>query len=1170
MENLTSTEKKNLAAPYAEGNRQKTFTEVGAEQAADASQWANQILGERQDKDDISESFMLHKEQEERESASQWANQILGEGSQDLFQTHPPEQQTSNLPENEGDDFTFSDALHNVSEVPRGVLTGAIAGLNESVQTLYDLADKVPVPDWGVALDFRDGEGGYTFPPEVKLGDLGEMGAEPPQLPSPDAPETGLGKVTKSITQFLSGFLAGGRILRGVKAVSKSAQVGKAMAQGAVADFAFMDEAEGRLSNLIQEVPALQNPVTEYLAASPGDGKIESRFKNSLEGMGLGIAAEGLFQAVKTIRNYKIAKSSGMSNEEILATVKKEGLTGEIKEESLFSGLENLGDPEAPLVSRAPVIEPLPTEISAKELAGNQPTEQVYINWSRIDTPDDIKQVLQNSADIFKHDIDEARRGVKTFEEIKLSAEQENAWQILLDRRQGQPLNAEQSLAVRNLWSSSSQKLSETARLAASNPNPQNIAAFRKMLGIQYAVQKEAIAARTETARALSSWRIQAGPDEHMVSQMEGLIEHTGGLEVNRELAQKISALSETGMAVELDKFVELGLWARTRASIQEAWIMGLLSNVKTHAVNISSNLMVAAQQVFERGVAARVGRALGETDGVQLGEAMAMLQGYASSFGEGLSLAGKAFKLNQGSMRAGKIELPPTPAISAETWKLTKDSTLGKFVDLLGEGIRLPGRALVAEDEFFKAIGYKAELYAQAFRQASREAQSGTISNSEIKMRMAEIIADPPKNIQLSAIDNAAYSTFTNAPGDFTRAWMNATNKIPALRFITPFIRTPSNIMSYAISERSPLAPLFRSFREDVVAGGARRQLALTKMSTGSIIMLGAMDLAFGGYITGEGPASPAERQTLMRTGWQPNSLKIGDQYFSYSRLDPVGMTLGIAGNLVEIANHVEQDDAEVDIDEAVLYYLGAIANSVMSKSYLQGLSGFVEAISNPSASITHWGRRMAASFIPAISGEITRQTDPYMLETNSMIDAMRAKIPGLSKDLPARRDLWGRPISYRSGLGTFYDALSPIASRRENPLPIDQEMLRLELYIATPKKQVSFDGINIDLTNHPGAYARFTSLAGNDAKDLAYNLGCMDYLNAVVEGKHPNSIDYQMRTDGPDGGKAEFIRGSIQKYRDQAKKIVLDEFPEIRAQVERKVRTNNPRYNFMQGIQQ
>ena len=81
------------------------------------------------------------------------------------------------------------------------------------------------------------------------------------------------------------------------------------------------------------------------------------------------------------------------------------------------------------------------------------------------------------------------------------------------------------------------------------------------------------------------------------------------------------------------------------------------------------------------------------------------------------------------------------------------------------------------------------------------------------------------------------------------------------------------------------------------MAAGGARQQLALTKMSTGSAIMFAAIDLAFGGYITGEGPANSAQRQTIMRTGWQPNSIKIGDRYFSYSRLDPIGITLGIAG---------------------------------------------------------------------------------------------------------------------------------------------------------------------------------------------------------------------------------------------------------------------------------
>jgi hypothetical protein len=56
--------------------------------------------------------------------------------------------------------------------------------------------------------------------------------------------------------------------------------------------------------------------------------------------------------------------------------------------------------------------------------------------------------------------------------------------------------------------------------------------------------------------------------------------------------------------------------------------------------------------------------------------------------------------------------------------------------------------------------------------------------------------------------------------------------------------VRTPANILSYAI-ERTPLAPLVKMWREDVRAGGARADLALARMSTGTMILLTTADLA-------------------------------------------------------------------------------------------------------------------------------------------------------------------------------------------------------------------------------------------------------------------------------------------------------------------------------------
>lgn len=140
-----------------------------------------------------------------------------------------------------------------------------------------------------------------------------------------------------------------------------------------------------------------------------------------------------------------------------------------------------------------------------------------------------------------------------------------------------------------------------------------------------------------------------------------------------------------------------------------------------------------------------------------------------------------------------GKIDLPRARAISAEAWGQAKDSPLGRSLDVLGAVVTMPGRALGAEDEFFKTLGYRMELNALAVRRATHEANSGIIRPDQVKERIAAIVSDPPIDLRLDAIDQATYQTFTSAPGELTKAITRGVNSVPlAGRLILPLCVLP------------------------------------------------------------------------------------------------------------------------------------------------------------------------------------------------------------------------------------------------------------------------------------------------------------------------------------------------------------------------------------------
>ena len=1090
-----------------------------------------------------------------------------------------------------------SDIGRGIVETPRA-LAGAIPGaVNEAVQAVYDVGAalrrhgvgpdgylRVNLSGDGPALSWQQGE----VPRE-----------EQPQAPELDRPESTTGGLVRDVAQWLVGFAAAGRLkpVQAMAGMGRAGTVAAAAARGAVADFAFMDEAQERLASLVQQHPDLANPVTEFLASHDGDTAAESRAKLALEGLGLGMTTDAALNGLRAVRAWGIARreAAAQGSEQALARQVAEAANAPRVEGDAFHMLGDeaappLTTPDRPAPVRSegspptgpkdtpPVMQEGATEAppapraaesavppeapgaldnatpTAVAQGSSQELGGVFVNWARIDTPDDVKSVMQGMADAMRGDIDAARRGTMTFRKITDGAAMEDAWSVLMQRRQGAPLNAEQSVAARTLWAESADKLAQVAREAADNPSEVNLFAFRKMLTVHHAIQQEVIAARTETARALASWRIPAGGAMERARAVADALASGGGTDATREAASRVAALAKAGMGKEIAVFAEKSAGAATRDALIEAWTMALLSAPKTHVVNATSNLLVLAQQMAERRAAGGISDLMGHADGVDPGEALAMFHGLVGSLGDAFRYAGKALRTGETGYGLGKLELPREGAISSAAFGMATDTWPGRVVDALGALVRLPGRALGASDEFFKTVAHRMELHARAHRQAVRDVAGGVVEPGRIKERMADILADPPEDLRLAAVDFADYSTFTNAPGALASALQRMTGEYPLLKVLVPFVRTPANIMRFAF-ERTPLAPLMQHVRTDLAAGGARKDIALARMSMGTAVMLAGMDAAMNDKISGSGPKSGGDREALKRTGWQPYSVKVGDRWFAYGRLDPLGMQLGIAADMAETLRNMD-GEVDKDAERVAVAAVAAIGNTALSKTYLSGLSSFFQAMGDPDRYAESWAQKLAGSMVPAGVAAVARADDPYLREVRSMVDAMKARTPGMSETLPPARDLWGRPISWRSGLGWAYDAFSPVGSTRQEPQPIDAEIMRLGVQVGRPGSRVAFDGVPVDLHSHPGAYSRFLELAGNGVKHPAWQLGAMDFLNQVVEGKHSLSSIYHMRSDGPDGMKGLFIQDTLRSFRDLAKVELLKEYPAIRHEVDDKRR--------------
>lgn len=1029
------------------------------------------------------------------------------------------------------------DIAKGITEAPRQIIGGVRDAIDATAKLGQWLAED------GVFVTEKD----FANDPGMNLPDVKQA-------------DSTTGGIVRSVSQFLAGFVGAGKITAPLKIGRAAAGVAK----GAVADFTAFDAHEKRLSDLIQEFPALQNPVTEYLASKGTDGEIEGRLKRAVEGMGVGAATEGLLLALRAIRKARVARA---------AEQPEQGAAQAAAQAREAAPLNAIGDAADayPAVSRlGPADMEVPLDVAAKALTDKGLTplgsikDGVFINFAKINTSDDIKRVISDTANAFKDDIDALRRGTRSNAATADAAKKLDAWDILAGRRAGDPLNAEQSLAVRNLWEASGRKLLEVSELAARQPSPENLFQFRKMLEIHRTVQGEVIAARTETGRALQAWTIPAGGTREQMAALDDIISKAGGLDFNAAFAAKIAALKDApnGLAA-LDAFVEKSRFAKTLDALVEARTMALLSGPKTHMVNMMSNIAVMGQQIVERWAAARWGQLFGTGD-VPIGEAAAQWFGMTSAIKDAFRYAGQTFMSGRSGYGMNKLELPFDRAISSSSLKIPGDSWLGKGVDAIGTAINLPGRALLAEDEFFKTIGFRMEIHAQAFRTASREVADGTISHAEMKGRIADLIEHPPENVRLAATDAATYQTFTSTPGTLVNALNRIENQFressgpggqigaALLRLTIPFRNTPANIFKYTM-ERTPLAPLMSRYRDAIAQGGAAADIAQTRMALGTMTMLLATDMAFDGHVTGSGPSKneKGERDALIRSGWQPYSAKIGNRYFAYNRMDPIGFTLGIGADLAEYMKEADYSESTaVEVQKAFTASMFSIANNALNKNYLRGMAEFVEAVNQPDRQGSRYMEKMAGSLVPITATELARSIDPTMRVAHDMVSELKKRTPGLSSDLPALRDLWGRPRTYESGLGAVYDAVSPIYSKREKIEPIDQEMFDQGWFLNMPQRRVG----GVTLSNHPEAFSRYLELRGQATpgqlgdKKLAERYGSgnlLDTLNAIVTGNHPLSDEYK-KLDGGEA-KEKFIRKVRDAYARSARVKLKEEFPKV-----------------------
>ena len=182
-------------------------------------------------------------------------------------------------------------------------IDSAIGGLGDGNYPIPSAGINKETGKFELNIDWRNAD---TF--------FGSDGPDLFRAMTPDFPEptTFVGGMIRSVSQFVTGYAGIGRfapvkhLLKETAKDSVKKKLVTSSLKGAFVDAFMFDphdaNAVDALNVLIEDYPMLQNPVFDYLESDPTDSSSEARFKKALEGLGLGLAAEGLFFSLKHMK----------------------------------------------------------------------------------------------------------------------------------------------------------------------------------------------------------------------------------------------------------------------------------------------------------------------------------------------------------------------------------------------------------------------------------------------------------------------------------------------------------------------------------------------------------------------------------------------------------------------------------------------------------------------------------------------------------------------------------------------------------------------------------------------------------------------------------------------------------------------------------------------------
>lgn len=678
-------------------------------------------------------------------------------------------------------------------------------------------------------------------------------------------------------------------------------------------------------------------------------------------------------------------------------------------------------------------------------------------NPNQIDAPEDV-EILFNKMDAGNENFS-SQRISKGNEDLKDLARMTGLTEDdLIEVGPGSIANSETLVAARQIVLNKAAELSN--KLKGVNVESASLAekeavrdAFLKLVSMQ----KSVAGLRTEASHVLRSFGVKLRPGENIA--IDELIANLKKMGVDGVDPSDLDALA--GIAGKVAKEMELTMSQKVGKGALQTWYASILSGPKTSVRNIMSTTANILSDIVSKSANPK-----------QWPELKTSIEGLVKGFKESAEPGNlkKIFTLQATDPITGKFYDVPVDA--------GEQVFSGKF-ERFGKIVEIPGRILTAQDRRFSGAARGLEEAAQkVYKGDMTEATMKAISDS---YAISSVYRGLPKGRAFRAASSASLT--------FLRV-------LPEGRIVMPFVQTIANVLD----RQFDYLPIFSALRlgkfkvkvggkvmefgSDVIERqadeiaqnfgikddlqiemikGRLRDQQIGRMNLGLGISGLAIMMAKDGRVSGSGPSNYSERVALQRTGWRPNSIKIGDTWVPYLFLGPLGGIFAMAGNVHDSVVYDDKPDSH--IVDLIGHGVTGWMRTQLDNSFLSGLSDLLEAVGpggNPKKYVTELGMNLIP--IPQLytqTMDISKNLLSYatgdealrqQYETRTITDKLRRRLGltgdmfGIADELNPRLDQFGQPMT-----SDLIWGISPSVDKRD-AMGVDNFLINNEVVVSLP----------------------------------------------------------------------------------------------------------------------